>query len=248
MPYAEDVHAARRRFPRGLEQPPGVFRHGLDPLLLAAFVTPPREGACLADLGTGCGIIPCALGLRFPGLRGVGLERERLPLQAARRNFSLLGLETRMEARQLDLADRNALHNLGTGAFDLVCANPPYREDGHGQMSPQPLRRRACSAPADGLEIFCRAASLLLRHHGHFYCIFDAARLTALLACLTRCHLGLRRLRPVASRPGRNARRVLVEARKHACADLRLEPTLTIYADIHGEAFSSSLLDFCPWR
>lgn len=240
--------AAARHFPRGLEQPAGAFRFSMDALLLACFAPPPVGRAWrMADLGTGCGVAACALGLRHAGLRGVGIEAEAALAEAARRNLVRLGLADRLDIFHGDLRDAGTLRAVGRGSRDLVVANPPYREEGSGRRSPLALRRRALAAPPGTLDAFCGAASALLRHHGYFVCVFRAERLSDLLDSLGRHRLGLRRLRCVHARPGRAAALVLAEARKDAKPATLIEPPLTLHADGQGTALSAEALAFCPW-
>ena len=241
--------AAARHFPRGLEQPAGAFRFSMDALLLACFAPPPPVGRAwrMADLGTGCGVAACALGLRHAGLRGVGIEAEAALAEAARRNLVRLGLADRLDIFHGDLRDAGTLRAVGRGSRDLVVANPPYREEGSGRRSPLALRRRALAAPPGTLDAFCGAASALLRHHGYFVCVFRAERLSDLLDSLGRHRLGLRRLRCVHARPGRAAALALAEARKDAKPATLIEPPLTLHADGQGTALSAEALAFCPW-
>lgn len=241
--------AAGRRFPRGLEQPPGAFRFSVDALLLACFAPlPPTHTAWrMADLGTGCGVVACGLGLRSPALQGIGMERETVLAEAARRNLALLGLEQRFRILEGDLADAEALGTAARGTYDLVVANPPYRREGSGRSSPESLRQRALAGRPGTLDAFCRAAFVLLRHHGRFVCVFRAEALADLLASLRRHRLGLRRLRCVHSRPRRAAALVLAEARRDARADTVVEPPLTLYAQERGDTLHPEALVFCPW-
>lgn len=266
-----EIRAARARFPRGLEQPAGALRFGLDALLLAAFAA----GHCasrlkrdknvsapalsVAELGCGCGAALLGLALRCPRIRGLGLEREEALLRAARRNAEALGCQERLHFAPLDVANLAALRQraggLAPGSLDLVLANPPYGLPGRGRVSPSFLRERALrgqTAVAD----FCRAATELLRHHGRFFCIFDARQLPRLCAELGGARLGLRRILPVRARRSDPALRILVEARKNAAPDLRLENPLTLHAQgkrrttsatAQAAIWSAQALRFCPW-
>lgn len=241
--------AAARRFPCGLEQPAGAFRFSADALLLACFAPPPPAGGVwrMADLGAGCGVAACALGLRHAGLTGWGIEIEASLAEAARRNVARLGLADRLDVLHGDVGDVETLRAVGRGSCDLVAANPPYREEGSGRRSPLALRQRALAAPPGTLDAFCGAASALLRHHGYFVCVFGAERLSDLLDSLRRHRLGLRRLRCVHARPGRAASLALVEARKDARPATVIEPPLILHADDGGTALSAEASAFCPW-
>ena len=233
-------------FPRGLIQPEGSFRFSADALLLAAFA--PGEGVRrAADLGTGCGVVPFGLALRFPELVCTGLDKEAALIDAARANAHMLGLGARAGFVQGDVADTRLLASLGGGTCELVTANPPYRLTGTGRRISSPARRTALEAPQGVLAEFARAAAFLLRHHGRFACAFLPARLGDLFAALRAARLEPRRLRSVHPRPGAPAGLVLLEARKNARPDLMMEAPLTLYAGARGQSFRREALAFCPW-
>ena len=233
-------------FPRGLIQPEGSFRFSADALLLAAFA-PGENARRAADLGTGCGVVAFGLALRFPLLHCMGIDKESVLLEAARANTRALGLEERMAFVQGNLADTSLPARLKRESCELVTANPPYRISGTGRRITSSARRKALEAPQSALADFARAAALLLRHHGRFACVFPPARLGELLAVLRGMRLEPRRLRCVHPRPGAEAALVLVEARKNARPDLRIEAPLTLYSAAREKALSPEALAFCPW-
>ncbi len=259
----ENISAARAAFPRGLEQPGGALRFGLDALLLAAFAArhceerrarlstarPQSLALSVAELGCGCGAALLGLALRCPEARGLGLEREETLLRAARRNARALGLERDLLFRAAELADPLPEQD---GTRDLVLANPPYGLPGQGRASPSAMRERALR-DADALDVFCRAAARLLRHHGHFFCIFEARSLPRLCAALEEARLGLRRIIPVRPHRHSPATRLLAEARKDAAPELRLEAPLTLHRQRPDQTARTSplwttrALAFCPW-
>ena len=266
-------YSARQLFPRGLEQPHGSLRFGVDALLLAAFAAHGVEGMsearrkqlAAADLGCGCGAALLALALRCETVTGLGLEREAPLVQAATANALHLGLADRLHFAQADLADKAFMTALPAafgnraGSLDLVLANPPYGVD--GRPSPSPLRERAMRG-AQGKEdrthvltIFCRAAAALLRHQGYFFCIYDALALPLLSGALDAAGFGLRGLLPVRTHTSKPALRVLVLARKNTAHQCAIEAPLTLHpgkhckppADTGSPRLSAQALRFCPW-
>lgn len=193
-------------------------------------------------------------------LCALGLERDAALCAAARDNARLLGLDAVCRFRQGDLADTHFLRRCGENSFQLVLANPPYAVPGSGRPSPSPRREAALrgtgplpvapssalteTLPPDALDVFCRAARRLLRHHGLFCCIFPAADLPRLLEALARERLGCRRILPLCPRSGEAAKRILVLARKDAAAHCLLEAPLPLH---DGQGWSREALAFCPW-
>ena len=278
----EPFYSARQLFPRGLEQPEGSLRFGADALLLSAFVArhveslnaPRQAHLTAAELGCGCGAALLGLALRFPGITGLGLDREAPLVQAATVNAARLGLTDRLRFAEADLADRKLLSELaGTtgvshaGKFDLVLANPPYGVA--GRPSPRHMRERALRG-AQGeesreyaLQLFCRAAAALLRHQGCFCCIYDAPALPQLCAALNDAGLGLRLLLPVRTHRAKPALRILALARKNTAHETVIETPLTLHTGAstndnsgtskvtgggkRGPRWSTQALRFCPW-
>ncbi|MCM2357615.1 MAG: methyltransferase, partial [Geobacteraceae bacterium] len=76
-------------------QPRHGYRFSLDPLLLCDFADIPAGGR-VADLGTGCGIIPLCLARKDAGARIVGVERQQEMAALATRNVQLNGLAERI--------------------------------------------------------------------------------------------------------------------------------------------------------
>lgn len=121
---SQHIIEARKRFPRGLEQPEGSLRFGADALLLAAFAAlhlPPEKCAAgaashrptlVAELGCGCGAALLGLAMLRPQICGLGLERENPLLLAAESNASRLGLLDRLRFFTLDLEDAKAVATL----------------------------------------------------------------------------------------------------------------------------------------
>lgn len=261
------VEAARAAFPSGLEQPPGAYRFGMDALLLGAWAARCLgEKAALpavAELGSGCGAALFALllhpALTRPPSQALGMDDKEELCFAARLNAERLGLTSCRFVRG-DVGDPAFLRHCGQGSFGAVLANPPF--DLPGRTAAQPLREQALrsaarlggqgprtkDAPA-ALDLFCRAASRLLPHHGRFYVIFPAGDISHLSSALSAARLGLRRLLPVHPDRQSPAIRLLAEARRDAAADCRLLPPLFLHAPQRGAgpAWTPEALDFCPW-
>lgn len=265
FPDSKRTESAQRAafFPRGLIQPPESYRFAADSLLLACFCRA-KAGQKVLDLGTGCGVVALGLLLRQPQAVAVGLDAEPALIEAARRNAALLGLEDRFTTLCRDLAAENLFRAPGpcleatpaaleAAAFDLVVANPPYRQREAGRLPASRLRCAALFENKDTLPLFCRAAFTALKAGGRFALLYAAGRKGHLLATLADAGFAPTRLLPVTARQGDAAKRILVEALKpdgiEALPEFLELPPLALHehAPEASGRFSSAALAFCPF-
>ena len=81
-----------------------------------------RAPASILDLGTGPGTLLLAALAEWPGARGLGIDASAEALVYARRNAGDLGMADRAAFAHGDWAEGI------DGRFDLILANPPYRD------------------------------------------------------------------------------------------------------------------------
>lgn len=205
-----------------LHQPRQGFRAGLDAVLLAAFV-PARPGQKVIEAGCGSGAAFLCLAARVAGLSVVALEREPAMAALARANAAANGVEaTILEG---DVAETAAAR----AAFpcDHGFANPPYWPD--GTPPPGALRRAATHEAGAGLEAWARFLAAALKDGGSASLVLPAARFDAGVTALRAAGFGSVLLLPLAARPGAEAKRVLLRARKAGRAPARLLPPFILH-------------------
>lgn len=198
-----------------LWQPRVGYRAGVDPVFLAASV-PARAGQTVLDLGCGAGAAALCLGARVPGLRLVGLERQAMYADLARRNAVENAQD--FEVVEGDLADLPA--SLRQLQFDHVIANPPYfrrdqsvpagtaaREGAHGEDTPL----------AEWVQVAARRCA----PRGYVTFVQRIERLPELVGAFTSC-LGSLELFPLIPREGRDPQLFLLRGRKEGRAAFRL--------------------------
>ena len=109
----------------------------------------------VADVCTGSGCLAVALAHECPGAHVVAGDVSADALRTARRNAERHGVADRIELVQADVFDGS-----GTGAFDLIVANPPYVPEGDRATLPPEVRDHeppiALFAGEDGLAIIKR--------------------------------------------------------------------------------------------
>jgi tRNA1Val (adenine37-N6)-methyltransferase len=209
-------------------QPARGYRFSLDPLLLAAFAGG-DEGGRVIDLGAGSGIIPLIMARRSPYAQIVGVELQEEMAALADRNVALNGLCDRVEIICADILTLRSCFPAST--FDLVVANPPYRSQGSGRISPKSGRDRARHESSATLVDFLETAKYLVSPGGTISFIYHPVRLAELCTAAAGLKLAMLRLRMVHGNTGASARMVLLELAKGRRGDLEILPPLFVYGD-----------------
>lgn len=196
-----------------LRQPARGYRAGADAVMLAA-ACPARPGERVLELGCGAGVALFCLGARVPGLDLHGLERQPVLADLARHNAAATGIAARILTG--DLATMPP--ELRAEGFDHVIANPPFFAQ--GTRAPDGSRAEARHEDTP-LEVWIDAGLRRLVPGGWLTLIHRAEALDRLLSALSG-RAGAAAILPISARPGRDAGRVIVRARKGARGPLRL--------------------------
>ncbi len=207
-------------------QPRHGYRFSLDPLLLSDFAGI-REGERAIDLGTGCGVIPLVLARSVAGSTVVGVEFQEGMAELAQHNVRSNGLGERVEIITADILAVRKMFPVSS--FDLVIANPPYRRQGTGKISPRAGRDRARHETTATLADFLETAKYLVRMHGRICFIYHPVRLTDFCAAAAELKLALLRMRMVHGNTASAARMVLLELAKGRRGELEVLPPLFVY-------------------
>jgi len=206
-------------------QPKQGYRFSLDPVILCDFARP--EGGRIVDLGCGCGIIPLLLARLAPESRIVGVELQAEMADLARRNVELNGLSGRIDILESDILHLGGV--LPANGFDLVLANPPYRRQGTGRISPRAGRDLARHESSATLEDFLLTSKRLVHSGGRICFIYHPERLAELLGLAQAAKLAVRRLRMVHGDAGSPARMFMVELMKGSRGGLEVLAPLLVY-------------------
>ena len=209
-------------------QPRDGYRFSLDPLLLSEFAGV-REGERVIDLGTGSGVIPLVLARLSGSASLVGVELQEQMAALARRNVRLNGLDDRIEIIGADIHSLRQRFPVST--FDLVVANPPYRKQGTGRISPRAGRDRARHETTATLGDFLSTAKYLVGPGGRICFIYHVSRLPELFSEALLLKLAPVRLRMVHGRASAPAQMALLEFSKGRRGDLDVEPPLFVHGD-----------------
>ncbi len=242
-PDSEDVEEVRLLGGRvRLLQPRVGYRAAMDPVLLAAAVPLGGPGRVrrVLDAGLGSGAAALCLLARgladpnvAPDLTVTGIEQAPAVAALARRSATLNGWAERLRVEVGDVCAPPGPDE--AGGFDLVLTNPPYGEAGRGTPPPHAGRAMA-HVTAVSLAVWVAGCLARLRPKGRMVVIHRADRLDDLLAAM-RGVAGAIEVIPlwpgpiVPGTPGaREARRVIVRARKGVRGPVRLSPGVVLHA------------------
>lgn len=222
-----------------------VTRHhtfGTDAVLLADFAAARRNDR-LADLGTGCGIIPFLM-LRDGLLESaVGVDISEEAVSLAERTSRELGTE-RFSALCADIKDLKG--KLEFGSHTLVTCNPPYKAPNAGLKNSDSVHTVARHEVACTLEDIISVSSRLLQTSGRLCMCHRPERLAELMRLMSEYKLEPKRLRLVCQRKGEEPWLTLVEGRKCGKTGLRIAPTL--YVEENGGFSAEMIKIYGPYK
>lgn len=210
-----------------LRQSRDGYRAAVDPVLLAA-ATPIRPGERVLDLGCGAGAVFLCLLAREPTLTVTAVERDPAMAALAQDNAALNGRGGQVTVVEADLAALPL--SWEAGGFDQVVSNPPFLPPERADASPQAGRAAAGVEATADLVAWIDRGYRCLKPKGRLTVIHRADRLGDLLATLGN-RFGAVVMFPLWPKPGREAKRVIVTARKGVRTPLRLAAGLVLHAE-----------------
>jgi tRNA1Val (adenine37-N6)-methyltransferase len=202
------------------------YRFSIDAILLSEFVTI-KKGDMVADLGTGCGIIPLILLLTTPVDYVFGLEIQAELAEQASRNALLNGLSNRLAIVRGDIRHPP----IAPSFVDVVVCNPPYRKKDSGRINPDPQRAIARHEILASLDDILDTASIILRPKGRLALIYPVGRLVDVMVRLRRLGMEPKRIRIIYPAMKSEAKLALVEASKGGRPGLKVLPPLMEQGD-----------------
>lgn len=206
----------------------GRFCFGMDAVLLSEFVHI-KKNECVADLGTGTGILPILLEAKTEAKQFKALEIQEESVDMARRSVCFNHLQEKIEIVMGDI--KEAVKIFGAASFDVVTTNPPYMRDEHGLKNPEQAKSVARHEVLCNLDDVIKNGAGLLKEYGRFYMVHRPFRLSEIMDALHRYRLEPKRMRFVHPYVNKDANMVLIEAVKGGGINLKLEPPLIVYAE-----------------
>lgn len=211
-----------------LLQPEKGFRAGIEPIMLAASIPDGKLGQVL-DLGCGVGTAALCYASRVEGTRIVGIEKQTKLGDLAVKNVLNNGFDRRVTILNEDILFLS--NKLANCSFCHVMANPPFVSAKRANPKMHPSRWSSHVEGAAKLQDWVSVAHSLLETKGTFTVIYDAGRVDNLISLLSAGFGGITifPLWPSTMEKGRDAKRVLVQARKGVKSPSRLAVGMVLH-------------------
>lgn len=219
-----------------------AMKVGTDGVLLGAWAR--ADGAeTVLDIGCGCGLVALMMAQRFPTARVTGVEIAPGAADDARRNAAASPFASRVKIVEGDVTRLD----FGGRRFGCIASNPPY----HAETLLPPAAARAAARHTEGggltFEALLRSVDALLStDEGAAFSVVLPQAAAAHFTALAACHgLSLARRTEVVTRPGKPAKRVLLELRRSFSAP-PITDTLVLVGDDGGrsEQYAGLCRDF----
>lgn len=209
-------------------QPKHGYRAATDPVFLAACIAA-KPGQSVLELGCGVGVAMLCLGKRIPDIEIIGLEIQEEYAKLARRNAA----RNSMDVAVIDGDLMQMPHDLRDQSFDHVMFNPPFYEATR-VSAPKDAGKSQAHIMALGINDWISVGMKRLKPKGQLSFIHRVEILPDALGCLTQI-AGDITIKPLVSRQGKAAKRVILTCRKgtHGPAVL-LSPLVIHQSDAHS--------------
>lgn len=205
------------------------FSYGTDAVLLAAYIR--HTGGKAAEFGAGTGIVSllCEQKKKFRKIYSVECQQEYFDL--LKRNITVNNSSVIPLFRDI----RGLKPSDCEGELDCVFTNPPYMKVTSGRSSRDTGRNSARHEVEGDINDFCRAAYVMLRHGGLFYCVYRPDRLADLINAMRNNGLEPKRMTMVYPTSEGRACMMLAEAKKGASSSMFNTKPLIIYEEAKKE-------------
>lgn len=207
------------------------YRFSIDSMLLTHFVELKKD-SCVADLGSGSGIISIILAYRFASSRIEGVEIQKDLADMAKRSVRLNGYQDRVGINHCDVKRVNTI--LKPKSMDMVVFNPPYRKLDSGRINQNHERAVARHEVKGTLTDFLAASRYLLKDLGKVSVIYPATRGASLFYHMRKGSIEPKRMRVVHSNISSRAEFIMVDGVKGGGEELFVMPPLFIYGEDGG--------------
>ena len=218
-------------------QRPDQFCFSLDSVLLAHYDTIKKNDR-IADLRTATPVLSLLLS-SLGGNEIVAFEVNPVMADLARRNVMNNHKTDKIQVVEIDY--RKAQELYPSGRFTSVVVNPPYRSVGSGRMSRNEDVASASYEVNATLEEVFHTSRYLLKYGGRLTMVHRADRMADLIALGRKYNMEPKRVRPVYTKSGKVAVRVLMEWKYGGNPELIVENPLFIHNS--DGSYTNEILD-----
>ena len=202
------------------------YRFSLDPILLAAHVSP-KEKDKILDIGTGSGIIPISLAYRKKNIKITGVEIQKPLYEVALKNIEINNLLESITLYNNDI--KNITQSDLSGPVDIIVTNPPYRKTGTGRLNPESEKAVARHEIRLDIDLLLKKTKSLLKNKGRFYIIYPASRAAELICKMEKNKIAPKEIRFVHSFQNSQAVMVIIMGISNGNSGVKVMPPLFIY-------------------
>ena len=204
----------------GVIQEIGGYGFTSDSVLLANYIKAGAKDSCV-ELCAGSGVISVIMGHKKRPKNLLLVEIQDEQVDRARRTFEI----NNMQAKILCSKFQGIHKTIGEGTFDVVYANPPYRENKLDSSEKKSVAISTHEIEMNLAELILEAERLL-KFGGRFYIVYTAYRLSELIYELKKNKLEPKNMTLVFPKDGKNAELVLLTATKGGKPNMVVTPSI----------------------
>lgn len=204
-------------------QPLNGYRASSDAVLLSSLIAETAASDKILDVGSGTGAVSLCLARRFAETGITGLEIQPELCALANQSAAANGF-VNLQYLNCDICQKTL--PVTPCSFSHVITNPPYAE--RDMPSPNLSKALAHNHHGSSLNGWLNFCLKMLKPFGRLYLINRSEALAEIITALSGKAGGIKII-PVFSKPGQNAKRVMVMAQKDSKAPPALLPPLYIH-------------------
>lgn len=204
-------------------QPVDGYRASSDAVLLASLIENIKLSDTILDVGSGTGAVSLCLAYRFPENHIAGLEIQPQLADLAKQSADINNFAN-LVYYQADIRQKKL--PVSPCSFNHVITNPPYSE--HDRPSPNLSKALAHNHTDFTLNEWLKFCLKMLKPFGKIYLINRVEAIDEILNTFSKRAGGIKII-PVYSKPGQQAKRILISAQKDSKAPTVICPPFYIY-------------------
>ena len=204
-------------------QPVDGYRASSDAVLLASLIENIKLSDTILDVGSGTGAVSLCLAYRFPENHIAGLEIQPQLTDLAKQSADINNFAN-LVYYQADIRQKKL--PVSPCFFNHVITNPPYSE--HDRPSPNLSKALAHNHTDFTLNEWLKFCLKMLKPFGKIYLINRVEAIDEILNTFSKRAGGIKII-PVYSKPGEQAKRILISAQKDSKAPTVICPPFYMY-------------------